>query len=76
MLYVFVSLFLFPETILIANDDILNFVEKTDEIKIQHALNTHTHSHLYSVYGELKFNLPFIDNWRLCLMKLLLWSCF
>lgn len=45
MFYVFVSLFLFHETILIVTDDILNFVEKTDEIKIQHALNTHTHTH-------------------------------
>ena len=44
MFYVFVSLFLFHETILIVTDDILNFVEKTDEIKIQHALNTHTHT--------------------------------
>ena len=48
MFYVFVSLFLFPEAILIATDDTLNFVEKTDEIKFQHALNTHTHIHTHT----------------------------
>ena len=49
MFYVFVSLFLFPEAILIATDDTLNFVEKTDEIKFQHALNTHIHTHTYTL---------------------------
>ena len=60
MFYVFVSLFLFHETILIVTDDILNFVEKTDEIKIQHALNTHTHTHTLC-----------IENWNSIYLSLI-----